>query len=167
MLPELKRKSDVSIILIVFTALAILGVAGGGFLVQDYARARASVTWPAVDGIVLSHLDGRARAVRYVYSIDGRSYESTRERGFLAYFMPIDRLDPRPGETVPVYVSPENHEYAVLYPGGSDIAFIMLSILSGAAIFFGVGGVIWILSRAGETEFQFAREPSSRQRFVR
>lgn len=156
MLPELKSKSDVSIVLIVFTALAILGVAGGGFLVQDYARARASDAWPAVDGIVLSQLDESVSSVRYVYSIDGRSYESTRERGFLAHFVSVEPLDPRPGETVTVYVNPENHSYAVLYPGGSSIAFIVLSILSGAAIFFGVGGVVWTLSRATAAEFELA-----------
>ncbi|MEO1136022.1 MAG: DUF3592 domain-containing protein [Pseudomonadota bacterium] len=158
MLPELKSKSDVSIVLVVFTALAILGVAGGSFLVQDYARARASDTWPAVDGIVLSHLDENASSVRYVYSIDGRSYESTRERGFLAHFVSLETLDPRPGETVTVYVNPDNHGYAVLYPGGSSIAFIVLSILSGAAIFFGVGGVVWTLSRATAADFQLAED---------
>lgn len=155
MLPELKSKSDVSIVLIVFTALAVFGVASGGFFVQDYARARASDTWPAVEGIVLSHLDSDASSVRYVYSMSGRSYESTRERGFLAHFISVERGDPRPGETVTVYVNPQDHAYAVIYPGGSSIAFIIFSVLSGFAIFFGVGGVVWTLSRATADDFQF------------
>ena len=79
MAPELKKKSDISIVLIVFTALAVIGVACGGFVVRDYARARASLAWPAVDGIVLSHLDGDAGQLHYVYSFDGT-------RAFLWYF---------------------------------------------------------------------------------
>ncbi len=147
---ELKSKSDVSIVLILFTALAVLGVAGGGFVVHDYARARASIAWPAVEGIVLSHLEREGAPARYVYSFAGRSYESTRDKNFMARFMKTGKADLRPGESVTVYVNPEDNAYSVLYPGGASAAFVMLSLLSGAAVFFGVGGVVWALSRAGE-----------------
>ncbi len=153
---ELKSKSDVSIVLILFTAMAVLGVAGGGFFVHDYARARASLNWPAVDGIVLSQLEGEGGQARYVYSFAGRSYESTREKNFMAQFMKTGKADYRPGESVTVYVNPDDHAYSVLYPGGASAAFVLLSLLSGGAVFFGVGGVVWALSRAGEDALTFA-----------
>jgi len=144
---ELKSKSDVSIVLFFFTVLAIIGVAGGGYFAHDYARSRASLTWPAVDGIVLSQIDDERAHVRYVYSVDGRSYESTRVRSFLSGFMKPGGRDYRPGESVVVFVNPEDPEYSVLNTGGAGTAFIILSILSGLAIFFGLGGVVWTLSR--------------------
>ncbi|WP_375203992.1 DUF3592 domain-containing protein [Hyphococcus sp.] len=150
MAPELKKKSDISIVLIVFTAMAVIGVACGGFVVHDYARSRASLAWPAADGIVLSRLEGERAPLRYVYSFDGRSYEATRTRTFLGWFMTTDKVDYRPGESVIVYVDPEDHGYAVIYPGGASFAFVILSLLSGAAVFFGVGGVVWALSRTRE-----------------
>ncbi len=155
---ELKSKSDVSIVLFFFTALAVLGVAGGGFFVHDYARARASASWPAVDGIVLSQLEGERAHVRYVYSIDGRSYESTRERVFLSRFLKPSQRDYRPGEAVTVYVNPTEHSYSVLRPGGANAAFIFCSIFSGLAVFFGVGGVLWALSRSASTDFFLAAD---------
>ena len=148
--PELKTKSDISIVLFVFTAMAVLGVACGGFVVRDYARSRASVTWPAADAIVLSQLEGEGAQLRYVYSFDGRSHEATRTRTFLGWFMMTEQAQHRPGESIVVYVDPEDQAFSVLYPGGSSAAFVILSLLSGAAVFFGVGGVVWALSRTRE-----------------
>ncbi len=158
--PELKTKSDVSIVLIFFTALAVLGVAGGGFVVRDYARARASLAWPTVEGIVLSQLDGETARLRYVYSFDGRSHESTRTRNFLAWFQKTESIKHYPGETVIVYVNPAEPAYSVIYPGGSSVAFVALSLMAGGAIFFGVGGVVWTVSRANAQEFAFAETPA-------
>ncbi|MCK5748648.1 MAG: DUF3592 domain-containing protein [Oricola sp.] len=142
--------------LVFFTALAVLGVTGGGFFVHDYARSRASLGWPSVEGIILSRLDGEAAPVRYVYSFDGRSYESTRTHSFMAFFMATEKTDLRPGETVTVFLDPEEPDYAVIYPGGASAAFVILSLMAGCAVFFGVGGVVWALSRAGERGFSFA-----------
>ncbi len=144
---ELKSKSDVSIVLLFFTALAVLGVAGGGFVVHDYARSRASLAWPAAEGIVLSRLSTERAKVRYVYSVDGHSYESTRERSFMGRFGTAQDSDFRPGESVTVFFNPDDHAYAVLAPGGSGGAFVVLSLLSGLSIFFGLGGLVWTLSR--------------------
>lgn len=155
---ELKSKSDISIVLFFFTALAVFGVAGGGFFVHDYARARASVSWPAVEGIVLSQLEEENARVRYVYSIGGRSYESTRERVFLSSFFAGAGREYRPGESVTVYVNPQENSYAVLQPGGAGAAFILCSLLSGLAVFFGVGGVIWALSRSADENFTLAED---------
>lgn len=154
--PELKTRSDVSIVLIFFIALAVAGVAGGGFFVHDYARSRASLGWPVVEGIVLSRLDGETSPLRYVYSFDGRSYEATRTRNFMAWFIKTERAEMRPGEAVAVYVDPADPAYSVIYPGGASAAFVILSLLAGSAIFFGVGGIIWTLSRTRLREFDFA-----------
>ena len=156
MTAELRTKSDVSIVLIFFSVLAVLGVAAGGFVVQDYARARASASWPAYDAIVLSQLDADNAKVRYVYSVNGRSYESTRERVFTASFLKEPSPDYLPGETIEVYVNPQDHGYAVLYTGGAGLAFILFSVLSGACIFFGVGGIVWTLSHGAGQEMMAA-----------
>ncbi len=153
---ELKSKSDVSIVLIFFTVLAIIGVTSGGFFVQDYARARASTSWAAVDGIVLSELDGERDRVRYVYSMDGRSYESRRERVFLANILSPESPGYFPGETVAVFVNPLDHSYSVLRPGGARVAFVLFSILSGGSIFFGIGGIVWALSQTAGESFRLA-----------
>lgn len=149
----LKSKSDFSIVLIFFGALAVIGVFAGGAFVQDYARARSSPSWPSVDGIVLSQLDNAPDRVRYVYSMNGRSYESVRERVFLARFLNMARMDYLPGETVTVFVNPQDHSYSVLYPGGAGVAFVVFSILSGACIFFGIGGIVWTLSQSAGQQF--------------
>jgi hypothetical protein len=144
---ELKSKSDVSIVLFFFTALAVFGLAGGGFVVHDYARSRASHAWPAAEGIVLSRLDAERAHVRYVYSVGGHSFESTRERSFMGRFALGENGDFRPGESVTVFFNPEDPSYSVLYPGGSGGAFVALSVLAGLSIFFGLGGLVWTLSR--------------------
>ncbi|MEO1240607.1 MAG: DUF3592 domain-containing protein [Pseudomonadota bacterium] len=154
----LKTKSDFSIILIFFGALAVVGVFAGGAIVQDYARARASASWPTVDGIVLSQLESASNRVRYVYSMNGRSHESTRERVFLARFSTMANVDYLPGENVMVFVNPQDHSYSVLYPGGAGVAFVIFSILSGACIFFGIGGIVWTLSQSAGQQFFTAAE---------
>ncbi len=148
----LKNRSDVTVILVFFMSLAIAGVIGGGFIVRDYAHARASVSWSQVDGVVLSYLGDGSKRLRYAYSIGGRTYESHRERFFTARFL---RSQPRkyvPGEALTVYVDPQHHTVSVLKTGGAGAAFVFFSLLSGACIFFGVGGVVWTLSEraAGE-----------------
>lgn len=150
---ELKSKSDISIVLILFGALAIIGVFAGGFFVQDYAKARASTSWPTVDGIVLSKLDGSPERVRYVYSMNGRSYESTRERVFLARFSNRSTTNYLPGENLRVFVDPLDHSYSVLQPGGAGFAFVIFSIFSGAFVFFGIGGIVWALSQSAGQQF--------------
>lgn len=155
---ELKSKSDISIVLIFFGALAVVGVFAGGFFVQDYARARASASWPSVEGIVLSRLDNAPERVRYVYSMNGRSYESTRERVFLARFLSRSTTSYLPGENLMVFVDPQDHAYSVLNPGGAGVAFVFFSIISGACVFFGIGGIVWAFSQTAGQRFLTAAE---------
>ncbi|NOX83957.1 MAG: DUF3592 domain-containing protein [Alphaproteobacteria bacterium] len=147
----LKDRSDITVILVLFISLAIAGVLGGGFIVRDYAHARASVSWPQVDGVVLSQLGDGSKRLRYAYSIGGRTYESHRERFFTGRFSKSQALEYFPGETLTVYVDPQHHTFSVLKTGGAGAAFVLFSLFSGACIFFGVGGVVWTLSeRAAE-----------------
>ncbi len=150
---DLQRKRlDVTVVLIVFIALAIGGMAAAGFFVRDYAMARGSASWPEVTGVILSRLDSGAPGLRYAYSYEGRSYESNRRRVFTARFMKPQTRVLAPGDSVTVYVNPKKPDFSVLQPGGAGAAFVFFSILSGLCVFFGVGGVVWALSEAAAEE---------------
>lgn len=152
----LKNRTEVTVVLVFFTCLAVAGAIAGGFFVHDYARARTSTAWPIIDGVVLSDLEGDHARLRYVYLVDGKSYESSRERVFSARFLKSSVRDYAPGETIDVYVDPEDHSFSVLQPGGAGTAFILFSILSGLCVFFGVGGVVWTLSQGATENFAAA-----------
>lgn len=141
-----KSRSAITYVLVLFVTLAIVGVLAGGFFVKDYARARASLSWPSTEGVVLSDLKGDSARVRYVYAFAGRSYQSKRERVFLAQFMKVSSRNYQPGDTVTVYVNPADPSFSVLLPGGAGIAFVVFSVLSGVLIFIGIGGIIWTFS---------------------
>ena len=153
---SLKSRSDISVVLIFFIALTILGVIGAGYAVNDYARARASATWPVYDGVVLSRR-GPGAALRYAYSVDGRTYETGRVRFFSGLLSrETAATQAGAGETVKVYVDPDNHAFAVLAPGGGGAVFVAASLITGACVFLGVGGVVRTLTtairRPGERE---------------
>lgn len=152
----LKNRTEVTVVLVFFTCLAVAGVIAGGFFVRDYARARASAAWPVVEGVVLSDINGDRARLRYVYLMDGESFESSRERVFSARFLKSSVRDYAPGETIDVYVDPEDHSFSVLQPGGAGAAFIFFSIFSGLCVFFGVGGVVWTLSQGAADNFAAA-----------
>ena len=143
----LRNRSDVSVVLLFFIALTIFGVLGAAFIVKDYARARASTAWPVYDAIVLSPHDS-GKAFRYVYSVDGRTYEGTRQRFTTAVFSPRENEPIGPGETVRVFVDPRDHDISVLQPGGAAGFFAVISLFFGAAVFFGVGGIVRTLTLA-------------------
>jgi len=151
---DIKHKSEVSVVLAFFAALALIGIAGAGFIVDDYAKARASTAWSIVEGVVLSNRPGEGPGPRYVYSVGGRSYEAVRRRFFVARFSgsPLQVL--QPGEAIPVYVSPKDASVSVLQPGGAGAVFVLFSIISGLCVFTGVGGII-------RTLIETARESAS------
>ena len=115
------------------------------------ARGRAP-HGPVVSAVVLSQTDDQTTGVRYAYSIDGRSYQSKRERVFTARFLKNPVRKYTAGDRISVFVDPGNHKFAVVEPGGAGAAFIFFSILSGIAIFFGVGGVVWALGQSAAYE---------------
>ncbi|MEM8935743.1 MAG: DUF3592 domain-containing protein [Pseudomonadota bacterium] len=160
MVDVLKNRSDITIVMVLFSTLALVGIAAGGYFVNDYARARASQSWPVVDGVILTQL-AENDAARYAYSMDGRSYESSRERVFLAGFSNQSSGDYEAGQIVPVYVNPHDHSFSVLAPGGASIAFVICSIIAGAFVFFGVGGVVWAVSQQAARDFAFQPDPAA------
>lgn len=136
--------------MIFFIALALAGAVTGGFFVSDYARARASQSWPGIDGVVLSRNEMPGAKLRYAYSFDGRSYSSARQRLFFGRFYGAPPSEVAPGQTVTVFVDPKHPSFSILKTGGSGAAFVFFSFLSGACIFLGVGGVVWTLSAGVE-----------------
>ena len=143
---DLKDKSEISVVLGFFAVLAIIGVIGAGFIVNDYSKARASTAWPVVEGVVLSNRPGEGTGLRYVYSVDGRTYEAKRQRFFVARFSSGSGRIYQPGEAIAVYVSPSDASTSVLQPGGSGLAFVLFSVLSGLGVFTGVGGIVRTLT---------------------
>ncbi len=147
-----KSRSEVTFVLVFFTALAIVGILAGNFFVRDFARARTSATWPTADGVVLSQLNEDSKQIRYAYSFAGNSYQSTRDRVFIARNFKSSEMEYLPGQTVAVYVDPNDPSYSVLQPGGAGLAFVFLTVMSGVCIFFGVGGVIWTFSEGVDAD---------------
>ncbi len=154
----LKSRSDVTVVLIFFVCLALAGILAGSFFVRDYARARASISWLAVDGVVLSRLDHEPTQLRYAYSVDGRTYESSRERVFNAQFLQSESRNYLPGEIITIFVDPQNHSFSVVETGGASVAFVFFSLVSGICIFFGVGGIVWTLSEGAAEEIRMAAD---------
>ena len=143
----LKNRSDVSVVLLFFIALTIAGILGAAFIVKDYARARGSVAWPVYEGVFLSAREG-GEAFRYVYSVEGRTYEGSRKRFITAITNPTQAINDAPGQSVRVFVHPKDHSVSVLQPGGAGGFFEAATLFFGAGVFFGVGGIIRTLSMA-------------------
>ncbi len=152
MLRDLKEKSRISVVLFFFTTLAIVGVIGVGFIVSDYAKARGSFSWMVVEGVVLSERKGDG--LRYVYSVNGHTYEGTRQRLFTAR-MPFrkEQTDHAPGDKIDVFVSPKDPSYSILEQGGSGIVFACFFLFSGACVFVGVGGIVRTLETTVSGDF--------------
>ena len=146
-----ENRSDVTIILMFFVILTIIGILAGGFFVRDFSHARASAAWPIVDGVVLSSNTTNSRGVRYAYSFEGHNYQGTRERVFSARFLKASPKLYDPGDSIAVYVDPVNPKYSVLYPGGAAGAFLFFSTFSGLLVFLGVGGIVWTFSEGVRT----------------
>ena len=143
----LKNRSDVSVVLLFFIVLTIVGILGAAYIVKDYSRARASVGWPIYQGVVLSPRDGR-ESFRYAYSVDGRTYDGTRRRFVTAVTLPRETINDAPGQLINVYVYPNDHAVSVLQPGGAGGFFAAGTLFFGAAVFFGIGGIVRTLTLA-------------------
>ncbi len=150
---------------VALTAFAAIGAAGlwlGALAVEDFAQARDSLTWPAVDGVVLSKDSENSNDIRYAYVAGGHGHESRRVRFLtgLVYEAPTAQL--RPGESVTVYVNPDAPDVAVLKQGGHGLVFGAAVALAAALIFFGLGGVIRTLTIMLRRSVQGPAEPAQR-----
>lgn len=123
--------------LALFGAIVFTGMIACYAAVSDYAQARASRDWPAVDGHVLSGGD----AVRYAWFADERSHTGERVRYWTNSFNPSG-VAYRPGAKTKVFVSPDDGAVAVLEPGGSPIVFALVLGFGGFLVFIGLAGVI-------------------------
>ena len=123
-----------------FAAILAAGVLLAQYSVRDYAKARASLAWPSVEGVVL---DQDRWGVTYAYSWSGRTRQSSKER-FLTGFSLSDVLAPaeqEPARFVKVYVSPANPDEAVLHRGGGRVMFALATLFGAGLAFIGGGGV--------------------------
>lgn len=150
---EIQRKAELTVVLMVFTAFAALGVLLIAFTVQDFARARASYTWPTVSGVVLSDPGGDASGPRYAYVVDGETYESRRIGFFQRPFSANAFAGLAPGQKVKIHVDPEDPSVSVLKPGGSSLVFVFMSLMAAFLIFVGFGGAIRTLMNGGAQDW--------------
>ena len=148
---EAKWRLELSLAVALFAALALFGAAAAGTIVHDFSRARASLSWPVVDAVVLSETESGAR-LRYAYSFGGRSYESRRVRFLTASLLRNPIAPQAPGDTVGAYVDPDAPHVSVLAPGGSGFFFAGVFAISGLCVFVGVGGVIRTLVATAEID---------------
>lgn len=143
----LYERARISVILVFFTALAIFGAAAVGAAVNDYARARASLSWPVAEGVVLEAR--KSAPVRYIYSVDGMPYEATRIGFFTGRLRRPDVQEPlTPGARVDVYVSPREPSFSVLRPGGAGWLFALVFLAGGLGVFIGIGGIVRTIEKA-------------------
>jgi hypothetical protein len=125
---------------ILFGLVALAGVLAAYAAVEDYARARASLAWPTVDGVVLSE-DEKSGLVRYAWFDGSQSHTGERVRFWTAALQPSGVVY-QPGERIRVHVSPDDGALAVLEPGGSSVLFLGVLAFGAFLVFVGLAGVI-------------------------
>lgn len=152
-------KGELTVALAFFALLTVLGVSLGGYAVQDFARARSSMLWPKVEGVVLS--DEGAAAFRYAYVADGKTHDARRIRFFTAHVAQKKFERPGPGKKVTVRVDPADAELSVVQPGGSGAVFALFAAFAGVLVFVGLGGLIRTLLLGRDLELREFK-PSAR-----
>lgn len=141
MTTPIKPLADRSLAFAIFGALAVLGAGLVMFSVGDFARARASVSWPRAEAVVLASAPHH-KALRYVYSVEGRKYEGRRARFLTASLDQAKSSSLKPGDLVMVAIDPRDPSVSVAYPGGSGALFALLAAIGGVLSFVGGGGLI-------------------------
>lgn len=150
---EAKLRLEMGLAIALFSALTVIGVTVGGLVVDDFARARASLGWPAVEAVVLSDAADRP-GLRYVYSYDGRSYESRRKSFFTGRFSARRIAGQAPGDIVAASVNPADPRMATLTAGGSVPVFAAIVAGAGVLMFVGLGGLVRTVTEAARLERQ-------------
>jgi hypothetical protein len=124
---------------ILFGSVAACGVVAAYAAVEDYARARASLGWPTVEGVVLSNEQGDG--VRYAWFDGEASHTGERVRFWTgALHQSGEVYDP--GRRIDVHLSPDDGAVAVVEPGGSAVIFLIALAFGGFLVFLGLAGVI-------------------------
>jgi hypothetical protein len=146
MVRDAKVRAEICARTAAFLLLALAGTILGAATVRDFARARASLEWPAVDGVVLSSPENGE--LRYAYVAAGKTHQSSRARFATAILS--SSAAPKPaGAPIKVRVDPKRPSLSVLEPGGSAAVFAAAATGAGLLVFVGLGGMIRTLLRAG------------------
>lgn len=124
---------------ILFGAVASAGVFAAYAAVEDFARARASLEWPAIEGVVLSNK--RGDGVRYAW-FDGRESHIGERVSFWTGALSASGELYEPGQRIEVRVSPEEGGLAALEPGGSSVLFALVLGFGAFLVFIGLAGII-------------------------
>jgi hypothetical protein len=125
---------------LLFGAVAAAGVVAAYAAVEDYARARASLNWTAVEGVILSN-EAQEQAVRYAW-FDGEASHTGERVRFWTGALSASGEVYEPGKSVEVRVSPEDGALAVLEPGGSPVIFAVVLGFGAFLVFIGLAGII-------------------------
>lgn len=125
---------------ILFGAVAGAGVLTAYAAVEDYARARASRTWPVVEGVILSPVNDSDR-VRYAWFDGDEGHTGKRVRFWTRALFPSGEVF-EPGKSVDLRVSPEDGSLAVIEPGGSAVIFSIVLAFGAFLVFIGLAGII-------------------------
>lgn len=125
---------------ILFGAVAGAGVLTAYAAVEDYARARASRSWPVVEGVILSPVDS-AETVRYAWFDGDEGHTGERVRFWTRALFPSGGVF-EPGKAVDLRVSPEDGSLAVIEPGGSAVIFSVVLAFGAFLVFIGLAGII-------------------------
>ncbi len=125
---------------ILFGAVASAGILVAYAAVEDYARARASRSWPTVEGVVLSHAR-ESDIVRYAWFDGEQGHTGERIRFWTRALYPSGEAY-EPGKAVKVRYSPDNGALAVLEPGGSAVIFSVALGFGAFLVFIGLAGIV-------------------------
>ena len=152
-------KREVAIRATFFAWVLLSGALICGGAVKDYAHARASQSWPHVQGVVI---DVVGHKISYAYSWQATTHESERVRFVTAMKMsggPFRQgatapgaIGLRAGEFVPVYLSPENPTLSVLEPGGDRRVFAFFLMCGAIFAFVGGGGLAVTMTSVSSEE---------------
>lgn len=124
---------------VLFGAVASAGALSAYAAVEDYARARASLSWPIVEGVVLSSdADGGARYAWF----DGEASHTGERIRFWTGAVYEKGVVFQPGKPVKVRVSPDDGSLAVIEPGGSGVVFAIALGFGAFLVFVGLAGII-------------------------
>lgn len=125
---------------ILFAAVTAAGVFTVYAAVEDFARARASRSWPETQGVVLSRAADDDH-VRYAWFDGEQSHTGERVRFWTRALHPAGAAY-EPGKAVKVRYSPEDGSVAVLEPGGSAAVFAIALSFGALLVFVGLAGIV-------------------------
>ena len=149
MADRVRQETELTVAMILFIALTITGVAFGGFIVRDFACARASESWSQVEAVVLSSESDR---FRYAYVADGSTHESSRVAFVTTGFSLRPKFEADPGDRVKARADPADASQSVILTGGSGHVFSAYAAPASLCVFIGVGGLIRTLIISREQE---------------